>query len=160
MSKFTLKAEPREWTGKERAKKVRREGIFPAIVYGPGAEPSSIQLSVREMEAVLSRIHGEKVLVSLEHGGKTEQVFIRNIQRDPVKSKLLHADFYRVDMAMELDTKIPVIGLGTPQGVKMGGLLEQVVRILDVRCLPSKVPPHIDVKLDSLEIGQSIHVRD
>lgn len=160
MKQITLKAESREWTGKEKAKKIRREGLFPAIVYGPGAEPSSIQLSVREMEAALTKIHGEKVLVALEHGGKTEQVFIRNVQRDPVKSKLLHADFYRVDMDTELDTKIPIIGVGTPHGVKMGGLMEQVVRILDIRCLPSKVPPHIDVNVESLEIGQSIHVRD
>ena len=140
-NQITLKAEDRTWTGKEKAKKIRREGLFPAIIYGPGAEPSSIELSTRDMESALARIRGEKVLVVVEHGDKVEQVFIRNVQRDPVKSQLLHADFYRVDMAKELDTKVPVNPIGIPQGVKLGGVMEQMVRVLDIRCLPSNVPP-------------------
>lgn len=161
MSQITLKAQRREWTGKEKAKKLRRQGSFPAIVYGPGYEPVSLELPTRETENALNKIHGEKILVALDYGETPEQVFIRSVQRDPVKNELLHADFYRVDMEKELDTKVPINAVGgTPEGVKLGGLLEQIVRILDIRCLPAKVPPHIDVDVSKLLVGDSIHVRD
>lgn len=161
MSQITLKATRRTWTGKEKAKKLRRQGSFPAIVYGPGYDSVAVELPIRETENALTKMHGEKVLVSLDLGDSSEQVFIRSVQRDPVKNQLLHADFYRVDMAKELDTKVPINGIGgTPAGVKMGGLLEQIIRILDIRCLPGNVPPHIDVDVSGLQIGQSVHVRD
>jgi large subunit ribosomal protein L25 len=160
MSQLVLKAERRTGTGKEKAKKLRRDGKFPAIVYGTTKEPVSLELNIRDMEAVLAKIHGEKVLVTLEHGDTAESVFIRNVQRDPVKNKLIHADFYRVDMTQEIVTKVPVVAVGTAEGVKFGGLLEPVVRAVEVRALPGNVPPHINVNVEKLQVGQSIHVRD
>lgn len=160
MSKFQLKAEVRETTGKEKAKKLRAAGKYPAIVYGAGEDPVSVTLDIRETEVVLTRIHGEKVLVDLAYGGKTDKVFLRKIERDPASEKLLHIDFYRVHPDREIDTKVPVHHVGTAQGVRMGGLLEHGLRELQIHCLPGNVPPHIDVDVSHLEIGHSIHVSD
>lgn len=160
MSKYALNAETRDYTGKEKAKKLRAAGRFPAIVYGDAKDPVSLTLDTRETENVLTRIHGEKVLVDLSYGGKQEKVFVRNIQRDPVNEKLIHVDFFRVDMEKELDTTVPVIAIGTAYGVKMGGLLEPGLRQVQLRALPGDVPPHIEVNVESLNVGQSFHVSD
>ncbi len=160
MSSFALKAEVRSDRGKEKAKKLRKQGKFPAIVYGVGKEPTSLTLDIRETEVVLGRIHGEKVLVDLSYGDTTEKVFVRNIQRDPALEKLLHADFFRVDLNKELDTKTPVHPVGLPKGVKVGGLLEYGLREIAIRCLPTKVPPHIEVSVEDLDIGENLHVSD
>ena len=160
MSRFELKAEIRDFSGKEKAKKLRAQGKFPAIVYGAEEEPVSLTLPIREMTVLLGRIHGEKVLVDLKYGDKEDKVFVRNIQRDPASEKLLHADFYRVDPNHAIDTKVPVTHVGLPAGVRTGGLLEHGMRELEIHCLPTQVPPHIEVDVENLEIGDAIHVRD
>lgn len=160
MSNFALKAEVRQDTGKEKAKKLRNQGQFPAIVYGADSGPVSLTLNIRDTESVLGKIRGEKVLVDLAYGDKTDKVFVRNIQRDPVLEKLIHVDFYRVDLNREMETAVPIISVGTPEGVKLGGLLEHGIRQLSIRCLPTKVPPHLEINVDALKIGQSIHVRE
>ncbi len=160
MGVFELKADVRTDSGKEKAKKLRQQGRFPAIVYGAGKDPVSLSLDIRDAELVLGRIHGEKVLVGLQYGSDKDNVFVRNVQRDPVVDKLLHIDFFRVDMSKEMDTRVPLISIGVPAGVKLGGLLEHGVRELAIRCLPGIVPPHIEVAVEHLEVGQSVHVRD
>jgi large subunit ribosomal protein L25 len=160
MSKFAINADVREGTGKEKARKIRAAGSFPAIIYGAGAEPVSLTLNTREAELMLARMHGEKILVDLTYGGKTEKAFVRNVQRDPVTEKLLHIDFFRVDMAREIETKVAVIEVGIAEGVKLGGMLEHGLRQLQIRALPGNIPPHIEVNVSALQQGQSIHVRE
>lgn len=160
MSKYELKAQLRTTSGKEKAKKLRAAGRFPAIIYGANQEPVSLELDVRETETVLSRIHGEKVLVDLAYGEKSDRVFVRNVQRDPVQDKLLHVDFFRVDLTKEIETSVPVIGIGTAEGVKLGGLLEHGIRQITVRCLPTKVPPHLEINVSNLGLNQAAHVSD
>lgn len=160
MSKYALKAEVRTTTGKEKAKKLRTTGVFPAVVYGAEQDPVSLTLSIRDVEGVLAKIHGEQVLVDLEYAGKTDKVFVRNVQRDPVVDKLLHVDFYRVDLTREMVTSVPIHAVGTAAGVKLGGILEYVVREITIRCLPTAVPPHLEVNVESLDLGQSLHVSD
>lgn len=159
-TKFSLKGELRSGTGKERAKKLRVKGEFPAIVYGAGKEPAALTMNTRDTELILAKIHGEKVLVDLEYGGVHDKAFVRNIQRDPVVGKLLHVDFFRVDLKKELQMTVPVLAVGTAAGTKEGGLLETLNRQIEIRCLPENVPPHIEVNVEPLEVGQSIHVRD
>ncbi len=160
MSEFILNAEVREERGKEKAKKLRAAGRCPAIVYGTSGEPVSLTIDTRESELVIQRTHGEKVLVTLNYDGKEDKVFLRNIQRDPASEKLVHVDFYRVDLKVELDTQVPVINIGTAVGVKEGGLLEHGIRELAIRCLPTKVPPHIEVDVSGLAMNKSYHVED
>lgn len=160
MSKFKLDAEVRAERGKERAKKLRAAGRFPAIVYGADGEAISLTLDTHTTELVLQRIHGEKILVDLFYDGKEDKVFVRNVQRDPVTEKLLHVDFFRVNPDREIETRVAVIGIGIPEGVKMGGLLEHGTRIVDIRCLPGDVPPHIEIDITKLQQGRSLHVSE
>jgi large subunit ribosomal protein L25 len=160
MAQFALKAESRSTTGKEKAKKQRANGAVPAIVYGAGKQPVSITTNTREADLMLARIAGEKVLVDLSYDAVSEKVFVRNVQRDPVSDRLLHIDFYRVDMAQELETAVKVTEVGVPEGVKLGGMLQHSLRQISIRCLPANVPPHIEVNVAHLKAGQSIHVRD
>jgi large subunit ribosomal protein L25 len=160
MSQFELKAEVRETTGKEKAKKLRAAGKFPAVVYGADAEVTSLTVPTHEAELLLARIHGEKVLVDLSYGNRNDKVFVRNVQRDPLTESILHVDFYRVDPNREIDTRVLIRQVGTPEGVRLGGLLEHGIREIDIHALPANVPPHVDVNVESLLVGQSIHVRD
>lgn len=160
MASYALKAEVRDAFGKEKSKKLRGTGNFPAVVYGAEKDSIALTLNTHEAEMVLGRIHGEKVLVDLEYGGTKDKVFVRNVQRDPVKDKLIHVDFYRVDLNREIDTQVAIHAVGTPEGVKLGGFLEHGVREISIRALPTKIPPHISVNVADLKIGQSIHIRD
>ena len=160
MASYALKAEVRDAFGKEKSKKLRGTGNFPAVVYGAEKDSVALTLNTHETEMVLGRIHGEKVLVDLEYGGTKDKVFVRNVQRDPVKDKLIHVDFYRVDLNREIDTQVAIHAVGTPEGVKLGGFLEHGVREISIRALPTKIPPHISVNVADLKIGQSIHIRD
>jgi len=160
MSKFSIKAEVRTGLGKEKVAKVRQAGNSPAVVYGAGKDPISLTINAREAELVLQRLHGEKILVDLSLNGGVEKVFVRNVQRDPVTERLLHIDFYRVEMDRELETYVGVTEVGVPEGVKLGGMLEHGARQLHIRALPGDVPPHIEVNVAALQQGQSIHVRD
>lgn len=160
MSTFVLNAEIREDTGKEKMKKLRAKGHCPAVIYGSEQEPVSLTINIRDTEVLLQRIHGEKILVEVKYGDKTDKAFVRQVDRDPVKNLLEHIDFYRVDPDHEIDTTVPVLSVGTPIGVKMGGIMEPGLRKIDLRALPANVPPHIDVNVEKLNIGQSIHVSD
>jgi large subunit ribosomal protein L25 len=161
-SPFVLKAEPRAERGKEKARKIRQAARVPAVVYGSRKEERSISLDTREFETVRQRTHGEKVLLTLEYAdGGSDRVFIQSIQRNPMTQRLLHVDFYRVDMSRPITVRVPVICLGVPEGVKtFGGMLDMVAREVEIKCLPDRVPPHIEVAVDHLGIGQSIHVSD
>lgn len=160
MSEFVLQATVREERGKEKAKKLRQAGAFPAIVYGAKAEPVALTLDIRETDLVLERIQGEKILVTLNYADTADKVFVRNVQRDPMSDKLVHVDFYRVDLTKEMDTRVPIIATGLPKGVKEGGMLDTVSREVAIRCLPAKVPPHIVVPVDHLNVGDSIQVNE
>lgn len=160
MSKFELHAELREAVGKEKAKKLRAVGKFPAIVYGADAEPTPITLSSRDVEVTLSRLHGESVLVDLHYGNRTDKVFVRNVQRDPLSEKLVHVDFFRVNPDREIETAVHVIPVGVAEGVRLGGMLEAHSREVVVRALPARVPAHIEVDVTNLKAGQTFHVSD
>ncbi|MBI1290009.1 50S ribosomal protein L25 [bacterium] len=160
MSQFTIKAETRTGLGKEKVAKIRQAGNSPAVVYGTNKDAVSLTINTREAELVIQRMHGEKILVDLVVDGAVEKVFVRNIQRDPLSDKLLHIDFYRVDMDREIDTIVSVTEVGVAEGVKLGGLLEHGLRQLHIRALPGDVPPHIEVNVAPLQQGQSIHVKD
>jgi large subunit ribosomal protein L25 len=160
MSKFSITAEVRSDLGKEKVKKLRFAGQIPAVVYGAGEEPVSLTLNTRDAGLILKRIRGEKVMVDLSYGEKTDSVFVRAIQRDPVDDELLHVDFYRLDLKVEIDTRIPIHPVGTPIGISRGGILEQGLRELSIHGLPGAIPPHFDVDVNALDVDQSIHVAD
>ncbi len=161
-SQLAVKALPRTERGKERAAALRRSGNIPAVVYGAHKDTREVALNAREFESVRSKTHGEKVLIDVTYDdGSSDKAFIQEVQRDPVTRTILHADLLRVSLTEVMTLQVPVVAVGIADGVKNeGGTLEQVSRRVTIKCLPTKVPPHIDVDVSALKVGQSLHVFD
>ena len=160
-----LKAKLRNEAGKTRVKRLRTAGTVPGIVYGAHTKPYSITVNSRELGDVLHHATGENVLVDLQvdDNGKMNNrlALIQEVQHHPFEDTILHVDFHEVLATEKLRTKVPVRPVGEPSGVKnSGGVLEYVMRELHVECLPKDLPEIIEVNVEKLEIGQSIHIRD
>ena len=160
-----LKAQLRNVTGKTQVKRLRSQGAVPGSVYGTHTKPYNITVNTRELGDVLHRATGENVLVDLQvdEGGKTNNrlALIQEVQHHPFLDTILHVDFHEVLATEKLHTKVPVRPVGEPAGVKNGGgVLEYVMRELHVECLPKDLPELLEVNVEKLEIGESIHVKD
>jgi len=164
MEKPVLNAELRDKRGKEIAKKLRAKGKIPAVFYGPHSETVPLMVDPKELSRALHTEAGENVLIDLniQKGGESFQkvVMLKELQIHPLQRKTLHADFYEVAMDVMVNVEVPVHLLGKAEGVKLGGILEQVQRSIQIQCLPGDIPRSIDVDVSSLSIGDSIHVRD
>lgn len=158
-----LKAERREATGRSAVRKLKARGVVPAIIYGAKDEPQPLQVSARDINAMLSRASGENILVELEIAGEKSNrtALVQEIQHSPVGGDVLHIDFHAISMDQAIQTDVPLEPIGVPEGVKtFGGLLEQSLRSLAIECLPRDLPDRITVDVSKLNIGDSIHVRD
>src|SRR5882762_9935943 len=158
-----LKAEPRSATGRSAARRLKARGIVPAVVYGGKEKSQPLQVSARDINAMLSHASGENILVELEIAGEkaTRTALLQEVQHSPVGGDILHVDFHAVSMDEKIQAEVPVEPIGIPNGVKnFGGLLEQSLRALPVECLPRDLPDRITVDVSALNIGDSIHVRD
>ena len=162
-----LEATARDTFGKNEARRTRREGKVPAVVYGAataGASREATPISV-EPRALLKILHSESganTLISLKLAGVGDaRVLIKDYQVDPVTRALLHADFYRVAMDRALQVTIPVVVKGEPKGVKQqGGLLEFIRREIVIECLPGDIPEHVEIDVTELMLHQGVRVRD
>jgi large subunit ribosomal protein L25 len=158
-----LKAERRSATGRSAARKLKARGVVPAVIYGAKDKPQPLQLSERDINAVLSHASGENILVELEIDGDQSGrlALVQEIQHSPVRGDVLHIDFHAVSMDEKIHAEVPVETIGIANGVKnFGGLLEQNLRALAIECLPRDLPDRIVVDVSALNIGDSIHVRD
>ncbi len=158
-----LKAERRSETGRSAVRKLKARGVVPAIIYGAKDEPQPLQVSARDINAMLSHASGENILVELEIAGEKSNrtALVQEIQHSPVGGAILHIDFHAVSMDQAIQTDVPLEPIGVPEGVKtFGGLLEQSLRSLAIECLPRDLPDRITVDVSKLKIGDSIHVRD
>ncbi len=158
-----LKAERRSVTGRSAVRKLKARGIVPAIIYGAKDKPQPLQVSARDINAMLSHASGENILVELEIAGEKSNrtALVQEIQHSPVGGGVLHIDFHAVSMDETIQADVPLEPIGVPEGVKtFGGLLEQNLRSLAIECLPRDLPDRITVDVSKLNIGDSIHVRD
>lgn len=158
-----LKAERRTAVGRSAARKLKASGSIPAIVYGAKEKAQPLQVSAREVNAMLSHASGENILVELEIDGEkaTKMALVQEIQHAPLGRDILHIDFHAVSMDEKIHAEVPLEATGTANGVKnFGGLLEQALRSLAVECLPRDLPDRVTVDVTELNIGDSIHVRD
>lgn len=157
----SLQAEPREGTGKGPGRRLRMQGRIPAVVYGLQKDSRSVSVDAHQLDHLIGEF-GEHALIALDiaGGGKVEHVITRDSQRDPVTGRLVHADFYRIDPKKPIHIQIPVQEVGTPLGVREGGILEELLREIDVRCLPTNMPAYFEVDVSNLEIGDSLHASD
>lgn len=163
MATVELRGEIRTAVGKQVAKQLRRAQRIPAVVYGGERGPVSVTVNPQELLSVLAA--GENVLINLSLAGGempwTSLVILKELQRDPVKSRPLHADFQEISMERKIRVEVSVVLSGEPIGVKdKGGILEQSLRQLSVECLPANIPDRIVVDVSGLDIGNAVHVRD
>jgi len=158
-----LEAEARDTFGKNEARRTRREGKVPAVLYGgDGATATPIAVAPKALLRILHSEAGQNTLISLKLAGAGDaRVLVKDFQLDPITHELLHADFYRVAMDKLLQVTIPIQVTGEPKGVKQqGGILEHIRREIEIECLPADIPESIVVDVSELMLHQGVRVRD
>jgi len=159
MAETKLVASARDESGKGVARKLRANGRVPAVLYGQGAAPRPISVDARELSHLL-HAGGSNVLVDLEVDGEQHLAMPREIQRDHIKGRYWHIDFFAVSRTEKITVNVPVRLVGEPAGVKLGGVLEHHLWEVEVECLPTNVPEAIELDVSALEIGDSLRVND
>jgi len=163
MAELVLSVERREKRGKQYAKKLRREGLIPGILYGAGEESTPFHVVGREFEDLL-HAGGRSAVVTLSVAGEDGEMpptIIREIQQDPITGSILHVDMLHVSLTEAIRVEVPVVSAGVPTGVvNDGGILEHLVNTLEMECLPAEIPEHIEVDVSHLNVGDSVHVSD
>ncbi len=161
MERLDITASKRERVGKGAARALRRQGEIPAVIYRKGAS-ESIKISGKEFLKAFKKIRGENVLINLNFpDGTSKLAVIKDYQVDPVTGELLHTDFQEILLTEKVRVTVKVVTVGIPKGVKeRGGVLQHGLREIEIEALPDKIPGHIEVDVSSLDVGESIHVRD
>lgn len=157
-----LEAVKRDTRGKNEARRVRAAGKIPAVVYGDKSDAAVISVDPKILLRILHSESGVNTLISLKLEGEGDtRVLVRDFQLDPVTQAPLHVDFYRIAMDKKLTVTVPIQLKGEAKGVKtQGGVLDFVHRDIEVECLPSDIPEHIDIDVTELLMGQGVRVRD
>lgn len=158
---ITLGAERRPGTGKGAARQLRLGGRIPAIIYGHGREPEVLSVSAAEFERALIGRDAESTVIDLAIGDASVKALIREVQRHPVLPTIMHVDFYEIHAGEKVSLEVPIHLIGSPDGVRNGGgVLDQVLREVEILVLPTDIPDRLDVDVTALRIGQSLHVSD
>jgi large subunit ribosomal protein L25 len=159
----TVTAAPRSGKfNKNAARRVRAAGQIPAVVYGAGQDSVAVAVDPKVITRILHSDSGHNTIFDLEvTGSGAVKAMIVDWQNEPIKGALLHIDFKRIAMDKAMRVSVPVQLVGIPTGVKnQGGVLEQVIREVEIECLPGDIPSHLDVDVTGLEMNQSIHISD
>jgi large subunit ribosomal protein L25 len=157
----TLEAQPRTAGNKNAARRVRVEGKIPAVVYGAGQDSLPVAVDPRQVTRILNSETGHNTIFDLTLDGSKTKAMIVDWQYEPIKGKLLHIDVKRIAMDKKLAVMVPVELVGEPAGVKQqGGILEQMLREVEIECLPGDIPSHIDVDVSELVFGKVLRVVD
>jgi large subunit ribosomal protein L25 len=155
---ITIAAEPRPTRGKNESRRLRQQGLIPAVLYGAHQDSVAVAVSPKEVTKILHSKSGHNTIFNLGiRGGETTPAMFVDWQYDPMKDTLLHVDLKRIDLNKRIRVSVPVLTHGEPKGVKVqGGLLEIVTREVEIECLPDEIPEHFTVETTELMIGQSI----
>jgi len=159
MERITINVQRREEKGKGAARSLRRKEMIPAVLYR-GGDSLPIKFPKKEITQFINTTAGDQIMVSLKFAdGENKLALMKEFQVDPVRRELLHADFFEVSLTEKVKVSVHVGTIGEPIGVKRdGGLLQHVIRDIEIECLPDKIPGHVKVDISQLEIGQSFHV--
>jgi large subunit ribosomal protein L25 len=156
----TLVADANRAIGKSAARKIRREGKVPAVVYGQGGDPQPVAVPSREFEHILHGPGGMNTLINLDMSGSQDLVLARQLVRHPVRHNLVHVDFIRVRRDQAVTAEVPIHLTGEARGVKEGGLLEQDTFTLSIEAKPGDLPNAIEADVSALTIGDQLTVAD
>jgi large subunit ribosomal protein L25 len=165
MEQVNLEGFLREASGKGKARALRRAGNIPAIFYGPDSEATAISVVRVPLEKILKKQTSENTLYQLTIKGNDQEmvktVMLKDLQKNPVDREILHADFLEVSLTKAIEVTVSLRVVGKAPGVEKGGILQEVSRDLEVRCLPTQIPNYLEVDVSTLlDIGDSIHVQD
>ena len=160
MEEVTLVADVGRPVGKSAARKIRRDGKVPAIVYGLGSDPEPVAVPSRELQHILAGAGGANTLINLDLSGREELVLARQVVRHPVRHTLVHVDLIRVRRDQAVSAEVPIHLTGEAQGTKDGGLLEQDTFTLSIEAKPGDLPAGISADISALGIGDQLIVSD
>jgi large subunit ribosomal protein L25 len=161
MERVTLRAEERTESGSRMARRMRRNGRVPAILYGRDQAALSVAVDERDLYSALRTEAGLNALIDLEVGGDSVLTVARGLQRHPVRGDIIHLDFVKISLTETIQADVAINPIGTPFGVREeGGILESVRTFITVEALPTAVPQSIDVDIDGLSIGDSLSLAD
>ncbi|MBN1573159.1 MAG: 50S ribosomal protein L25 [Deltaproteobacteria bacterium] len=159
-----LKISTRESSGKGAARKLRGSGMVPGIIYGYKTEPLMIKTNTHDLKMTMKGLETTNPFFNIigeDEGGKRLDgniVILKELQVHPLTREYLHIDLHKIDMEKELTAEVPIHFVGKPQGVKMGGILQEIRRQLEISALPADIPEYIEVDVSELNVGDSIHL--
>ena len=163
METFVLQAEQRKVVGRAENKRLRRQGYLPAIVYGGSGKAVNIQIEHNSMLRNLEKPGFYSNILELSLDGKSQKVYLKDLNRHPSKKVILHADFQRVEETVELNIRVPLLLVNEDNclGVKQdGGVVSRLLTEVEITCLPKDLPPAIEVDIENLKVGEAIHFSD
>lgn len=157
----TLIAEERARTGSGVLKQMRREGYIPSVVYGGGSDNKNVKVHAKTFRDMLNNAASDSILVTLDLGDSNSQLaFLQDVQQNAITGEILHVDFLAVNQDTSINAALPLELTGEPEGVKAGGLLEQMLHSLDISCLPKDLPEGITADVSALKIGDALHISE
>lgn len=164
MAEITLEVYKRSAKSKGETRGLRQQGKIPAILYGKGVSPLPLSVDGKAFQKALKNPAGLNAIFKLEvrndGSGDSFIAMVKDIQRDYLNENILHVDFHAISLTERISVMVPVHLIGVSKGVKEGGVLQQNLHEIEVECLPTQIPPHIDLNITDLEIGDSLFARD
>ena len=157
---IVLNVQSRSERGRSDARKLRADGLLPGVIYGPGIEPVALSVPRQELLRVL-HAHGAHPLVTVKvEGGRDYLALVKDLQIDAVRQLALHVDFHRVQEDKPVQTEVEIVLEGLPEGVKLGGILEQMNRMVEIEALPRDLPESITYDVSAMVVGDTIRYGD
>ncbi len=164
MAKYALTAKSRDGRGKGRARRLRRDGLVPAVLYGEAGENRLLAIEAKQLDAIHRTAGRGSFLIELEVEGDTGDrslALMREVQHHPTRGDILHVDLQHISLKKKIHLTVPVVLSGEPVGVKTsGGVLELLIREVEVECLPGDIPTELRVDVSGLDVGDSLHISD
>ena len=162
MATSVLNVEPRVRIGKGGSRKVRNDGLVPAVVYGKGLDALNVRVAPKALDKAIATEAGWNTLITLRGDGPFDGkvVILKDMQVDPIRRDVLHVDFHAIDLSAKVTVMVPVHTVGKSEGEKMGGSLQVVRHELEATCFPADIPSAIEIDVTALQIGDVVHVED
>jgi len=154
---ITMKAQSRNEVGKQVAKRIRKENKIPAIIYGEKKDSIPISIDMQDIKRIMKSEMGENTILKIQRDDIEVDAMLKDLQYDYLSDNIIHADFIRIDLKKKIEVSVPIVLVGEPVGVRLeDGILDQVNREVDLRCLPHKIPSKIEINVEDLHVGNSL----
>jgi large subunit ribosomal protein L25 len=157
-----IQVETREVGSKRQARRIRRDGKIPGVLYGPKTPPVALELNKKEFSNRVAGLEGSH-LVRLKSGSTAladKVALVKEMQYHPITGEVIHTDLYEVDLTAKIQVRVPLHFVGKAAGVVRGGILQPIVREIEVECLPLDIPEFFNVEVSALDIGDSVHIEE